>query len=80
MYPNNAWGEFYGAPKYPMSSAEIADSSVDPPSKKRKLEPKGTNDMANNGAASSSQVSKKNRKLWPFFGPTHAVNYISLTY
>ncbi|KAH1011803.1 hypothetical protein HUJ04_001094 [Dendroctonus ponderosae] len=38
-----------------MSSAEIADSSVDPPSKKRKLEPKGTKDMANNGVASSSQ-------------------------
>lgn len=38
-----------------MSSAETADSSVDPPSKKRKLDPRKNKDMANNGVASSSQ-------------------------
>jgi len=42
-----------------MSSAETADSSVDPPSKKRKLDPRKNKDMANNGVASSSQPQVK---------------------
>ncbi|XP_030750394.1 ubiquitin-like modifier-activating enzyme 1 isoform X1 [Sitophilus oryzae] len=39
-----------------MSSADTADSSVDPPSKKRKLDTSGSIDMANNGVASGSQA------------------------
>ncbi|XP_066144924.1 ubiquitin-like modifier-activating enzyme 1 [Euwallacea fornicatus] len=42
-----------------MSSGETADSSVDPPSKKRKLEERKNKDMANNGVASSSQVQNR---------------------
>ncbi|KAK5640453.1 hypothetical protein RI129_011264 [Pyrocoelia pectoralis] len=42
-----------------MSSAEISDSSVDPPTKKRKLESSLTlNEMANNGASGSSQTGQ----------------------
>ncbi|KAL1501297.1 hypothetical protein ABEB36_006643 [Hypothenemus hampei] len=41
-----------------MSSGERADSSVDPPSKKRKLETSGNKDMANNGVASSSSQTQ----------------------
>ncbi|XP_018321472.1 ubiquitin-like modifier-activating enzyme 1 isoform X2 [Agrilus planipennis] len=38
-----------------MSSAEVTDSSVDPPTKKRKLDSLHHNDMANNGPSSSTQ-------------------------
>lgn len=42
-----------------MSSAEIAESSVDPPTKKRKLDSLPiSSDMANNGASGSSQQAQ----------------------
>ncbi|CAH0547040.1 unnamed protein product [Brassicogethes aeneus] len=48
-----------------MSSAEIVDSSVDPPAKKRKLELSSfSSDMANNGAEGSSQAGDIDEGLY----------------
>ncbi|XP_076263300.1 ubiquitin-like activating enzyme 1 isoform X2 [Rhynchophorus ferrugineus] len=46
-----------------MSSAETADSSVDPPSKKRKLDTRGLTDMANNGVACTSQAQNHSAEI-----------------
>ncbi|KAJ8963633.1 hypothetical protein NQ314_005480, partial [Rhamnusium bicolor] len=49
----------------PMSSAEIVDSSVDPPAKKRKLDSKNTTpEMANNEASGSSQAGDIDEGLY----------------
>ncbi|CAH1179580.1 unnamed protein product [Phaedon cochleariae] len=48
-----------------MSSAIIADTSVDPPAKKRKLTPKtATPEMANNEASGSSQIGEIDEGLY----------------